>query len=219
MAVKKSPELHNWLLGLNFRIFTWQLNIGVWIETALDWAASWVNDAWSLAENAYNWARAAWDRAGELYTYIHTYIDTRFQQLLNRFESLSSYLGDWWLARSDQVRSWINSAVYDLKSYTNSILSSLNKLSDAWESFRVNTLPSLLSFTWFRSWWGLGSSTFTDWRLSFKGELKEERDAELQPLQERVRTHDSLFDMIRDLFEDPEKWLLDRLESMLARFI
>lgn len=219
MPIVKPSVLSSWLLGLNFSIFTWQLNIGDWIENALDWAISWVNFVLDRADAAYTWAQLAWDRAGELLTYANNYAFALFNNLSGRLDALWSQLGVWWSARRWELQQWVESRLTTLKSYINDVSSTLQRLAADWDTFRSLTLPSLVNLSWFRSWWGLGAATFTDWWSSARSQLREERTAELQPLRDEVRTHGSFLDIIRELIADPEKWLLDRMESMLARFI
>lgn len=218
MAIRKAPELHDWLLGLNFRIFTWQLDIGFWIETAVDWAVSWINQAYDLAETAYNWGKAAWDRAGELYQATLTYIHTYTQSLFGRFETLGSYLEDWFSTKLVLVQDYFCTRLLSTTTAITSVNQSVNSLLSQWQDFVRSTLPSLIDFSWFRSWWGNVNISFPSWWSAARSELREERAAELQPVADQVRQSQSIIALARELFADPEKWLLDRLEGMLARF-
>ena len=218
MAIRKAPELHDWLLGLNFRIFTWQLDIGLWIETAIDWAVSWINDVWIRAENAYSWARAAWDHAGELFNIMSDNLSRLREELLGRFSSLGGYLGDWWLARQDEIRQIVTVSLSTIMVQIASLSTIMGQFRTEWDSFTHSTLPSLVNFSWFRSWWGLGDIPHNVWWSAARRQLREETAAELQPLEDQVRSSQGIISLAREFFADPEQWLIDRIESMLERF-
>jgi len=217
MTIRKASQLHDWLLGLNFRIFTWQLDIGFWIETAVDWTVSWINEAWSRAELAYNLALRAWDHTGDLLAIANKSINRLREDLLGRFSTLGSYLVDWWIARGDEVRSWINVSAETFRFLINDLTVSLQRLSNAWESFRVSTLPNLVNLSWFRSWWGMESSTFSGWWIAARSGIREERAAEIQPIADQVRNNQGIISLAREFFSDPEDQVVKILERALER--
>ena len=196
MKVSKPTWLSRMLGLLNWDIFTWKVYIGDAVENAIDWALKWVNWGISQAERAYDKAVDAWYKALEVYRELQSLINTYIARAYDYIDATKSYL-----------RELIN----DVKAIA-------NKVDTAWDNFRHDTLPKLLDTQWVRDFFGRGISNISEWWAARRGEIDSRLDAEIDPVREEVNKHSSWLDLIKDLFTDPEKWLLDRIESMIARF-
>ncbi|MBU2060074.1 MAG: hypothetical protein KKB38_20380, partial [Gammaproteobacteria bacterium] len=91
-------------------------------------------------------------------------------------------------------------------------------LSSAWERFRSDTLPSLVDLTWFRSWWGQGSTPFESWWSWARGLISDETEAKLDPVRQGVNRNASWLEMIKSFIDDPEDFLYRAVDRIIERF-
>jgi len=196
MKVSKPTWLSRVLGLLNWDIFTWKVYIGDAVENAIDWALQWVNWGIDQANIAYNKAVDAWNKALEVYRDLRALVYSEVQKAIN-------------LAAT--AKDWLNDRIDDAWQV-------INKVDTAWDNFRTQTLPKLLDTQWVIGFFGKKISSITDWWSPKKQEITDQIDTEVTPIRDELNKHSSWLDLIKDLFTDPEKWLLDRIESMLARF-
>ena len=196
MKVSKPTWLSRVLGLLNWDIFTWKVYIGDAVEHAIDWALQWVNWGIDQANIAYNKAVDAWNKALEVYRDLRALVYSEVQKAIN-------------LAAT--AKDWLNDRIDDAWQV-------INKVDTAWDNFRTQTLPKLLDTQWVIGFFGKKISSITDWWSPKKQEITDQIDTEVTPIRDELNKHSSWLDLIKDLFTDPEKWLLDRIESMLARF-
>ena len=218
MAVIKDPSLHDWLLGLNFQIFSWTLSIGDWIEYAIDWAIIQVNWVWvwidwlwaqlelvpdKIAQSWANTAASILHWAAQLSATIYTEVG----KVQAGLTALQSWVTSAWAAWSAQLNDWVAA-----------LLAPLQAAAAAWEQFKSSTLPGLLSFSWFTGWWGSTGITFDSWWQVTRSNLADDTELGIAPIREEVQRHSDWLDGIKGLVADPEAWLLARLEDMVVRF-
>lgn len=218
MAIEKPPELRRWLDTLNWDIFTWRVYVGDAVESAIDWSLAYINNALDWGVSAYSWAQYALSQAQSLFNQVLTTINREISGVLGRIDAWWGDLGDWWYTKVTWIYDVVDSAYDTLRAYTDSVRSSLNKLSVAWDDFRISTLPGLLGWGWVRDFFGAGVSGIDDWWEARRRQLRDTVAIIIAPLQEELRQQAARLEVISDVFADPEKWLLDRIESMLARF-
>lgn len=218
MAISKPSWLRQALDRLNWDIFTWKIYVGDAIERAIDWALGWLNWGVELAQGAYNQAINAWDKAVEVFWDLRSLLFTEVTKVTNKISTWWSDLGDWWAAKSRDVRDWIDAAKTTLGERIDDARDLINRVDTAWGNFRRDTLPNLLDTHWIRSFFGARVSSISDWWAPKKQEIDEQIETEVAPVRDEVNRHSSWLDLVKELFTDPEKFLLDLLERMLARF-
>ena len=196
VAVSKPSWLTRALDLLNWDIFTWKVYIGDAVEWAIDWTLVYLNNALDWAKVAYDWGVAAWDKAVEV-----------GKDAWDDLQAEATKLGDKIIAAKDWAKERIDDA--------NELI---DKVDTAWDNFKRDTLPKLLDTQWVRDFFGRGVASISDWWAARRKEVGDLIDTEVTPVREEVNKHTSWLDLIKELFTDPEKWLLDMLERMLARF-
>ena len=214
MAIKKSPDLRNRLYSLNIKVFTWEWPVGDWIEDAIDWALDWINWGIDQAGVAYNRAIAAWDRANQVRSELFTAINREVGAVLDRISTWWGDLNTWWSARAQDVREWIMVARELVMDQVDSVRRLLDNLSVAWDSFRKDTLPRLLSLDRWTAFWGGAYQSVTDWWAARRREVTDQIDAEVTPVRNEVNKHTTWLDLVQDLFTDPLGYILGRLEKI-----
>lgn len=219
MAINKPSWLRRWLDRLNWDIFVWHVYVGDAIEGAIDWVLDKINLVLDISYYAYDKALDAWDRAVQLGRELRSLVYREVQELLDELSTWSDQLNDWWEAKRSWIRSVIDAGIDTLKSYTDSILSIVNKLEAAWDSFRRDTLPGLFTIDHWSAFWGGRVDNISDWLAATRQQMSDTIDAVVAPVRREVNKHTGQLDLIKDLLKDPEKWLLDRIESMIARFL
>ncbi len=219
MEISKPSWLRNWLNKLNWDIFVWKVYVGDAIEGAIDWVIDKVNLVLGRAEAAYNKALEAWDYARELANSLGETINREVQDILARSSTWWDQLAEWWQAKRSLIQDLIDAGMDKLRPAIDQVRSLLAKIDAAWDSFRRDTLPSLLSMDYWTAFWGGRVATISDWWAARRQQIDDAREAALKPVRDEVNKHSTKLDLIKDLFTDPEKWLLDRIESMIARFL
>jgi len=219
MTVKKPSWLSQWLNLFNWDIFTWKVYAGDAIEHAIDWALQWVNWGIDQATLAYNKAVAAWYKAVELAGDLRSTIYRETGYLWNKVNQWASDLAEWWEGKKQDVQGWIDTAKDWAKERIDDAKAIANRVDTAWDNFKQDTLPKLLDTQWVRDFFGKKISSITDWWAPKEQEITDQIDTEVTPVRDEVNKHSSWLDLIKELFTDPEKWLMDRLESMIARFL
>lgn len=218
MAISKPSWLRVLLNKLNWDIFTWKVYIGDAIERGIDWALGWVNWGVDLAQAAYNKALEARDKALEVYRELLTIVNKSINEVFDKVSTWWSELGEWWSAKRQDIKDWIDDAKRITLSQIDAVRITLRQIDTAWDNFRTVTLPKLLDTGWITSFFGARVSSITDWWRPEKQKITDEIETEVQPVRDEVNKHTSWLDLIKELFTDPEKWLMNMIERMLARF-
>lgn len=197
--------------------------LGDWFWDAADWFQNiqefFIDTGW--------WYEEVIDSFQEFVTfdwldYIIDDIQEKLEEVWEWFsgwwDEVTDVVDEWWRDTRQDVIDWISQASDWLEEQIDDLGHIVNNI-DAWiDNFIQDTLPDLLSFDWFSSWWGNVNVSFDDWWRSAWSDILENIDVALDPVQERIAQFDQWFDLLKDFIDDPEKWLLDKLESMLARF-
>ena len=77
------------------------------------------------------------------------------------------------------------------------VSNTLAQFGTEWDDFWQNTFPGLIDNLKFWDNWNIG----------------------ILPITDAINRLNNIVDAFTDFFEDPETWLLDKIKSMLARFI
>jgi len=218
MAVSKPSWLRYWLDKLNWDIFVWKVYVGDAIERAIDWAIDRVNDSLALASAAFDKAWDAYYKALEVARQLRDMGYREIQDLWDRISTWWDDLNDWWKAKRSWIYDLIDATKDTLQARIKDAWSAIDRVQAAWDSFRRDTLPSLLSMDYWTAFWGGRVRSAQDWWAARWQQIQDTREAALSPIRAILKDHSSKLDVISELFKDPEKWLLDRIESMLARF-
>lgn len=197
MAISKPSWLRDWLLKLNWDILTWHVYVGDAIESGIDWVIDGLNEGIDRAQDAWDKAVQAWDKAVEVGKQAWKDLQKEADKLSARIDTWWDDLSDWWDAWWDDIRDWVTARLQPIKDWLTSLEKWVAKLDTWWDNFKTNTLPNLIDRV-----------KLADWGK-----------AEVDPIKKDVAQHSSWFSLLKDLMADPEKWLLDRITSMLARFI
>lgn len=218
MAISKPSWLRSWLDTLNWDILTWHVYVGDAVESGIDWAIDWINWGITQAESAWNKAVAAWDKAVDVFWDLTATINWEVSRLWDSIGDWWDDLGEWWSTKVTWVRGLVDAASDFLKGLIDDVKRGLASLSVAWDNFWTTTWPQLLSdfnsllvdvgnfFTQVLP----GLATFLDISRAFEDFRLEWKDL--------FNFWEGFKDTIVAFFEDPEKWLLDKIETMLARF-
>jgi hypothetical protein len=218
MAITKPSWLRQLLGRLNWDIFTWKVYVGDAIEQGIDWALGWINWGIDQAGRAFNKAVAAFDYAVDLGRNTLAVIYREVDRIQSSISTWWSDLSEWWGAKLQDIKDRIQAARDWLQDRIDEAQQTVNKMLTAWDGFRTGILPGLLNTTWIRDFFGRGVSTIADWWAPRHREISEEIDAEVTPVRDEVNKHTTWLDLVKELFTDPEKWLLDMIERTLARF-
>lgn len=207
---------------------------------ARDWPLGLDNIAWLFYGLSITFNRIAWafydlgtwaydvqDRLAGILSFdeirrqLKLYLDyavAAWSWVTDAWLNVTDIVDDWWLARSVTIRSWIDTATQGL-----------SELRAAWEEFRLNqlprlegdvatlygrwrvfwteTLPNLVNFTQLGEWW---NGKTLDIQLLINGAFTL-REGMWQGWQD-------LRGQVAELFADPEKWLLEKIESLIVRY-
>lgn len=218
MAIYKPSWLRSALSRLNWDIFTWKVYVGDAIESGIDWAIDWLNWAIYQGEQAWSKAVAAWDKAVEIGQNLLSTIYSEVGKLANRISTWWSDLGEWWTTRQPIIQGWIDVARGWLNDRLNWVQGGLDQLRQKWDNFWTSTWPQLLRD--FNALVVQVGNFFTQTlpRLAEKLDItKAFNDFRLE-WKDLFNFWSGFKDSIVAFFEDPEKWLLDKIEKMLARF-
>lgn len=218
MAISKPSWLRSWLSRLNWDIFTWKVYIGDAIEGAIDWAVGWINWGIDQAAKAYNWAQQALARANEVWRELTSIIYREVDRVAGQVSTWWSDLGDWWSAKAQDVKWWIDTARSFLQSQITSLGRSLDGLRIAWDNYWRYVVPTLLSIDKWTAFWGGAWQNVTDWWGARLDQVRDLIETNVKPVRDEVNKHTSWFELIKELIDDPQKWLLNQIEKMLARF-
>ena len=219
MAIKKPTELSNWLARFNWDLLGQKLYAGDAIEAAIDWAIDWLNFAVESAGKAMSKARDAWDRAVELGQTLMSTIYRETQDLWERIYTWWSDLGEWWAAKRQDIWDWIDAAVQDAKELISGAEATINKVTAWWDDFKTK-IPSIDEIvTWFRTWRDKVIATMVTWGALTGKEIEELLNSKVKDIEPFWKGWQDIRDKVMELFTDPQKWLLDQIEKMLARFL
>lgn len=171
--------------------------IGEKIETAIDWVLDRINDLLDLGESIANKALEAWETLRTIWSDISDFVRGALAPLWNEVRDFADRLDSLWDALTDRV----NDVIGDITQWVSSELTYfgnlLSRLREDFDEFWRYTLPGLID------------------RIT----LSDILGVALLPVLGTLNRLTDLVDSFRDFFDDPEKWLLDKIESMLARFI
>lgn len=210
MAISKPSWLRSWLDTLNWDILVWRVYVGDAVESAIDWAIYYLNNILDWAVTAYNWGVAAWNKAVEEAKELGKRIDWEVDKLLGKIDAWPSQLGDWWEGKKQWVLGRIEVAASSLEDLINDVKRGVASLTIAWESFKRDTLPKLLNFSWVAVFYGKGIATINDWWLPTKQKLEDSFNAiTVNIISELNQVNQKLADW-GGFFANPWQWLLDR---------
>ena len=218
MAISKPSWLRSLLDRLNWDILTWKVYVGDAIESGIDWAIGWINWGIYQAEQAWAKAAAAWDKAVEVGRNAWNDLQLEASKLWNAISVWWDDLGDWWQAKKQWVIDRIALTSDWLRGLINDVTKSLQRLNATWDNFWTSIWPQLLRD--FNALLVKVGNFFTQTlpRLAEKLDItKAFNDFRLE-WKDLFNFWSGFKDTIVAFFEDPEEWLLKRIENMLARF-
>lgn len=118
-------------------------------------------------------------------------------------------------ARWEEFKTWLgdqlDAAVQTLIDVIDDVGKALLALKGSWDDFAENTLPGLLTPQWITDFFGEGVGTIRDWWAAAMEDVHAYVDARLSGISDVVLR-------LQDLVDDPEEWLLEKIESMLERY-
>lgn len=229
-----------WLTNL---VSYWAQLAGRWASIAGDiraewWAPSWLKSAFlsisSLVDGIYGaffdfqyWLQALvnrvdplvrWDQVGAWLSESLSQVATLWTWWLDRRQFITWEVDTWWESVRWIVLGWIDAAaggIADLRRSWESfsqyslpeLLANVNKLSADWSNFTRVTLPGLASFQDLEGW--------------YSGKAVDVRDLIESTIRSFFPFYDEIVGLwgeIREMFTDPEAYLLRKIETMLVRF-
>lgn len=211
MAVSKPGWLRSWLSRLNWDILVWKIYVGDAIEDAIDWSLAWINWGIDQANNAYNWALQALNRANEVWRELTSSLHREIHAITNRISTWWSELGEWWSARSADIRDWISIARSFLQDQLNVLGRALDNLRIAWDNYWRDVVPTLLSIDKWRAFWGGAWQSISDWWGARLDQVKDLLATATDPITTEVNRLAGILDMIKDFIDDPLSYILGKL--------
>ncbi len=152
---------------------------------------SWQRDIATLLSQVLSW--------GSIQSLIFSWLP-ELPSLISWFSDWRNYVfgvvGDWWSWTESNVHDWVDSRIQELRD-----------IGADWDFFVNVTLPNLVSWTWLTYWWSS--------RLQ---EIQGLVDSGFAARESLWAGWNQWRDKVASLFEDPEAWLLARIESMIVRF-
>lgn len=176
-------------------------------------ASNWLEDTVDLLREILNW--------DAIKSYIRSWlygIESAIAWFFDWWYQVGQRIETWWSGVQTLVQDWISVATQgfdELKAAWGNfwnetlpdIFSQFEILRANWSQFWSITFPTLVSFTWLTTWWNS--------RVQDVQDLIESAFTLRESLWEGWQ---ELKDQVIELFADPEEWLLDKIEQMLARF-
>lgn len=219
MAISKPSWLRLLLDRLNWDIFVWKVYVGDTVEGAIDWVIDKINLVLDIGYLAYDRATSAWDKAVQLAGDLRTMVYREVQNILARISTWWDQLYTWWEAKRTWIQDVIDAGIDNLRPWIDQARAAIAKVEAAWDSFRRDTLPGLIDIDRWTAFWGGKVATASDWWAARRQQVSDMIDTVVAPVRSEVNKHSEKLDLLKDLMTDPERWLLDRLESMIARFL
>lgn len=218
MTISKPAWLRSLLDRLNWDILTWKVYVGDAVESGIDWALGWINWAIYQAGKAWDKAVAAWDKAVEVGKKAWNDLMKEADKLWAKIDTWWDDLGEWWTAKRRDIKDWIAAAKEGLLDLYNDLKKALGKLSSTWDNFWTSTWPQLLKD--FNTLLVKVGSFFTQTlpRLAEKLDITKAFDTFRLEWRDLFNFWGEFKVELGKLLTDPEEWLLDKLEKMLARF-
>lgn len=128
-------------------------------------------------------------------------------------------VGIWWSSVTSEVQGWIDVAKQGLETLIAQANTLIGNLQESWGNFKgkIPTIDQVIY--WWSNWTGNVTAVISAWwtgaLLQVQG-LINSAFIEREPFWAGWQ---DWRDKVIELFSDPEKWLLDRIESMLVRFL
>jgi len=203
----------------------------IWPFSMLQYPLYALSDAfWSLLTPVAQFADWTWDvsqslndfldRSGIL-SFLRTwlnYAEWAWYWILDHVSIIVGILEAWWSGTSSTVLAWIDAALSGAQALINQVVADLGNLRTAWDNFWTITWPALVAdLGGLRSSWESFVSSTLPGLATWTGSqsLIESTLRTWFPFYDELA---ALWGEIRDMFTDPEDYLLRKLETMLARF-
>ncbi len=104
-------------------------------------------------------------------------------------------ISEWWQTAQAVVLTWIAAARADIEA----------------------RLSSFLSLDVFLLWWGHVGTTFDDWWASARAGVEAGFETVVAPVRDKVNEHAGAIELLTSPGDTALRWLLDRIETALAR--
>jgi len=175
----------------------------------------------------YSWAYAVNEAINEvitsstifdlLRTWIN-YAEDAWFWIQNSGTMITNIIESWWTGVAGDILAWIDLANYNVRSLIGQVEASLGDLRSSWDNFWTITWPAhVADLANIRSSWDSFSSSILPDLATWAGSqaLIETTLRAWFPFYDELVGY---WSGIRDLFTDPEDYLVRKLESMLERF-
>jgi hypothetical protein len=182
---------------LNFDIFTWHLGIGEWLESVADWILERINDLIVFVVTIYRKVEAAWDKALEVGASLLPLIGEAISPITRWIQGVPDLVTNAIKAFIPTVKNIISALISPFVNLVESAFTLAKEGVAGWNDFQEKYFPNLFT----------------------KKETSDLVHSETDPLKAEVATQKSFLETLREFVDDPEKWLLDKICNMLARFI
>ncbi|GAI76841.1 unnamed protein product, partial [marine sediment metagenome] len=125
----------------------------------------------------------------------------------------------WWSAKVTWVRDLLAAAGDTLRGLIDTVKRGVASLAAAWDNFK-GMIPSIDEIlNWFRTWRDKIVATMVSWGVLTGTQIRDLLNSKVKELEAFWKGWQEIKDKVFELFSDPEKWLLDMIERMLARFL
>ena len=180
----------NFLLSALVAIFASLSDFTAWVAGVMFDASAWYNDITARAAQILSW--------DSLQALILSWLPGP--------PGLLNWWGGWW----DTVVAVIDGFWWGKVS---EILSWIYAMQDTIEA----ELDKFLSFDWFSSWWGNTTTSFSDWWTATRTDVLNAIEVTVAPVRDQVNANWNTLHLLTDPGDVALRWLLDRIETALAR--
>lgn len=175
----------------------------------------------------YFWARNLDDRIKNFITTVDLWslLSSPLSQLaqlwgwfLDRVNSIRGIVDQWWVARKWKLQEWVRTLVSGVSAAITDLQRLFNGLSVAWESFKVDLLSLIPSWTELRDFINTQLNAIKDWFAVQRQAISGEIEANVKPIRDQVNKQSSWLDLIKAFINDPEDFLYKAVDRVIERF-
>ncbi len=191
------PEwLHSFLVGLDFQILTWHLDIGSYILAPIQWVLDRINDAFEWIAQLVAWWEEFRQEVLDFVNLVPVWIGEVWNWITNLGQMIGQWISDWWDGIYDTVKEWVLSRIDEAKELITDLTTRVETIIIRVEDFFTVTLPQLAR-----------SIDVQDWITD-----------RLAPFREMFNFFEAFKTDIVAFFSDPLQWIYDKLEEFFERF-
>jgi hypothetical protein len=201
-------------------LFAWIGDACVAISDFFAQVSGFFYDAWSWWDNLTD-TIARFITQSWLYDFMSdplAKINQLWTWFLDRWSNVEVIILGWWEGTKTLVNDFIAALIAEATAWITERLDELGVVKVAWDNFWTITWPVLQDNLSPDAIWRSILYRLEEWGIGKDQAMSDGMDAKINPLIAEVEHHTTWLDTIKELFEDPEEWLVKKIEAMLERF-